>query len=142
MTATPEDTAIAVARLEAHLSGIKLQIDQQDRNQQQLVRLFDERMVARFDSIDKRLDAMDRARDESRAETTKLREVTEARLHELEEKADRKVEETAQKLAARIDTVESRAATLENFKAQLIGVAVAASALTGVVTFAIDKAGG
>ena len=131
---------VAIARMEARLDGIKLQIDQQDRNQQQLVRLFDERMVARFDSIDKRLDAMDRARDESRMEATKLREVTEARLHELEEKATRKVEETARDLRVDIETLEKRAGTLENFNAKLLGVAAASSVLTGVVVTVIIRA--
>lgn len=137
---TPEDSAVSVARLEARLDGIKLQIDQQDRNQQQLVRLFDERMVARFDSIDKRLDAMDRARDESRAETTKLREVTEGRLKELEATATAKVEATAKELHDRIEVESKRSDALENFNARLIGVALGASVLSGGVFAAVSKA--
>ena len=137
-----EDSAVAIARLEALLTGVKTQIDQQDRNQQQLVRLFDERVSARFDSVDKRLDAMDKAREESRAETTKLREVTEERLKELEGKALATIEIRTAALHDRDEALETRIHTLENFNARLVGVAIAVSALTGVVTYVIDKAVG
>lgn len=144
-----EDPNVSIARLEAVLQGIKTQIDQQDRNQQQLVRLFDERVSARFDSVDQRLTAMDRAREESRNETARLREVTEERLKELEAKALGEVKSAAQMLHERDEEIErnikaeaKRIDTLEKFNARLIGVAVGSSALTGGIFAGIMKAMG
>ena len=58
-----ETAAVAIARLEATLEGIKRQIDHQDRNAQQLVRLFEERISVRFDAVEQRLGRIEQAQE-------------------------------------------------------------------------------
>lgn len=116
-----DDTRVGLARLEARLDGIKTQIDQQDRNSQQLVRLFEERITHQFDAVNKRLDDMEASRSEARREATRERDAVEARFRELEEKVD------------------VRFVALERFTSKLIGVGAACAVLGGVITGLVLK---
>lgn len=106
-----DEPSVAIARIEAHLAAIKNQIDYSERSSAQLVRMVDERFSARFDSLEKRLDEMDAARQRARNEESKLR-----------------------------DEFESRLSAVEKFNTRLVGIAVGVSLATGGATAAMLRA--
>lgn len=133
MTDDVNTLAIAIARVEATLSGVVKQIDHQDRNSQQLVKLFEERITSRFDTIEKRLDGMERSRDEARREAQRERDAVEARFRELEDLADAKA------AAVRSD-LEPRMSVMERQWARAIGIALGAGISSGGAFALISRA--
>lgn len=125
--------AVAIARLEATLSGVVKQIDHQDRNSQQLVKLFEERITSRFDTIEKRLDGMERSRDDARRDAQRERDAVEARFREIEELASTQAD------AIRRD-LEPRMSVIERQWARAIGIALGAGISSGGAFAVISRA--
>ena len=140
MTEDMNVLAVSIARLEATLSGVVKQIDHQDRNSQQLVKLFEERITSRFDTIEKRLDSMERARDEARNAQTEDRRLVEARLHELEALATAKADAVKQAADERAELVEARVSVMERQWARAIGIALGAGISSGGAFAVISRA--
>lgn len=147
MTAS-EDFAVVAARLEAQLEAIKNQIDHGERTSQQIARLADERLTARFDSIDRRLTDMDSARERARKDDLHAREAIELKQTAVElrvtalEKFDHAgVEKTLDALARlNLDTVASDVGDLKKFKWTLFGICIGASAAGGGLAAVIANA--
>jgi ElaB/YqjD/DUF883 family membrane-anchored ribosome-binding protein len=123
--------AIAIARMEATLDGVKKQIDHQDRNTAQLVKLFEERMMGKFVEIERRLDAMERAREEARMETQKDRSLLDTRLRELERGAETAAEKVAAEAKSEVRGLDGRLKMLEEFRWKLVGVMAGVGMVAG-----------
>lgn len=115
---TEDSMGVALARLEARLDGIKQQIDHQDRNQSQLVRLVDERMANTQRAFETHL------ADKIGNIDTKLAGI-ERRLEGLE---------------ARHDRADDRISKLENFNSKLYGLALGSALGGGGIAGLIVKA--
>ena len=139
--------AIAIARIEATLDGVKKQIDHQDRTTQQLVKLFEERMMGKFGEVERRLDSMEKAREDARIEAAKDRSHLDNRLRDLERDAEAAAEKIAKEakaevaaLTEKVERVDMRAQSLENFKAKLVGMMVGVGVVSGGTAAAVAKA--
>lgn len=104
-------TEVAIARIEEALKGIRTQIDFSERSSAQLVRLVDDRFSARFDTLERRLDEMDRARDHTRHE-----------------------------LMARLDDHGNRLDALEDWRTGLTGRFIGAGVVVGFISSAAGAA--
>lgn len=121
--------AVAIARMEATLEGMRKQIDHQDRNTAQLVKLFEERMMGKFVETDRRLveiaarlDTMERAREEARHEAARDRVSLDNRLRELEREGEAKAEKVASEAKTGVSDLDRRLKVLEEFRWKLVGV--------------------
>lgn len=143
--------AVAIARIEATLDGVKRQIDHQDRNTGQLVKVFEERMMGRLDDLARRLDEMERAREAARREAMTERQAIEVRLRELEEKSQVRVEAVAAKLKAEHDSeskelqealleMSKRVTHIEDFRTKVVGIGIGAGMASGGVFALVAKA--
>ena len=116
-----EDTRIGLARVEATLAGITRQIDHQDRTQQQLVSLFEERITLQFTSVNDRLDSL-------AATQAGERDAVEARFRDIEVRADN-----------RFQAVDGRLSVLERFNSKLAGIALACTFLGATISALVIK---
>lgn len=131
--------AVGIARIEATLEGLKRQIDQQDRNSAQLVKLFEERMVGRLDAIERRLDGMEKAREAARSEQIEERKVMEARLKELELKSESQVARLASEAKREADALAQRVGSIEDWKQRIVGVGIGIGIASGSTVAAVLK---
>lgn len=136
MTPITATAAVAIARIEATLDGVKKQIDHQDRNTGQLVKMFEERMVSKIDDITRRLDSMEKAREDARREHQQERAEVDVRLKELEQKALDRAEAIAREAKEEAKALEARMSLVEKFNQKLMGVAIGVGVASGG-TFAI-----
>lgn len=133
MTPATDDVAVAIARLEAKFDGIKTQIDQADRNHQQVAKLTEERWEQRFNSIDRRLSDMDVARERARKDDQHARESIDLKHTALElrvtalEKVD-------------LATVVKEVSDLKEFKTRVYAIAAVLGLAFGAAGTAIQRA--
>lgn len=125
--------AVAVARIEATLAGMQKQMDHQDRNSAQLVKLFEERMVGRLDGLDRRLDTIEAMRREEKIST-------EHRLSQLEEKHETRAKAIAEEAKQVAEAMAVRLTAVEKFNNRAIGVMVGVGVASGGTVAVIAKA--
>ena len=117
----PEDPSAAIARIDATLMAMLRQLDYSERNAAQMVRLAEEKLTFRFDTIDKRLEQMEKAA-----------EVVRVAL----EKKDAEID---QRMATVEDHFSNRLTKVEQFNARLVGFGFGVSVVTGGITAGILK---
>lgn len=140
LTPITAGAAVAIARIEATLDGLKKQIDHQDRNTGQLVKTFEERVVSRIDELSRRIDGMEKARDEARRELMAERNQIDVRLKELEQKALDRAEVIASEAKAEAKALEQRMGAVEKFNQKLVGVAIGVGVASGGTFALVAKA--
>lgn len=118
----PEDPSAAIARIDATMTAMLRQLDYSERNAAQMVRLAEEKLTFRFDTIDKRLEQMEKA-----AEIVRL-------------SLEKKDAEIDKRLSARDDEMDERLTKVEKFNARLAGAIGLAAGLSGLATALILKA--